>query len=340
MADNKAIGATAIKPDKKEGFAGCMEFLYNKKDGTVLGRTGKSWGLILLFYIIYYACLAGFWALMLFVFFQIRDTKDRPVHMGTSGLIGNEPGLGIRPTQSEKNIGTSVIYLYKNKDLNGKKDLYKQYLKDDSNLGYASRLEEFFLKYRGETCPDMDCDKECKKKCKSEKAVTCEGNKTNTDVYDVNGQKFCNFETSTLDTCEVWPYGYDGKDLKPCVFLKLNRIFEFKPTDYTGGDTLPQGKKNVELNGPYVECKGEFPADKDYFTTNPFKYFPTEQTFPIKYFPMMSKEQDQSPLVALQFPKLPVGRMIQVICKAYYGAIKHEKKTKKGLVQFQLFVVE
>jgi len=336
MADNKAIGATAIKPEKKEGFAGCMEFLYNKKDGTVMGRTGKSWGLILLFYIIYYACLAGFWALMLFVFFQVRDTTNTPVYMGTDGLIGNEPGLGIRPTQSEKNIGNSVIYLYTKKKLESG---IKRNVKDNSNLGYASRLEEFFLKYTGDECKCKEEDRDCKKKCKSKRAVECEGTKTNKDVYDKVGQKFCNFNTTTLDDCENWPYGY-GNDLKPCVFLKLNRIFNFMPTDYAGKETIQKGKEKVAKNGPYVKCEGEFPADKDYVTNKTVTYFPSEQTFPIKYFPMMSKEQDQSPLVALQFSKLPVGRMIQVICKAYYGEIEHSKKTKKGLVQFQLFVVE
>jgi len=336
MADNKAIGATAIKPEKKEGFAGCMEFLYNKKDGTVMGRTGKSWGLILLFYIIYYACLAGFWALMLFVFFQVRDTTNTPVYMGTDGLIGNEPGLGIRPTQSEKNIGNSVIYLYTKKKLESG---IKRNVKDNSNLGYASRLEEFFLKYNGDTCPKTDCDRDCKKKCKSDKAVKCPGKAiNNAEAFNLTGaakESFCNFDLTTLGNCAKWPYGY-GHVLEPCVFLKLNRILAFDPQPYTGGPL-------DGTNGPYVVCEGEFPADKDFLTKEKMTYSPKDQTFPLKYYPMMTKEQDQTAVVAIQFSKLPVGRMIQVICKAYYatkekGNIVHEKKTKKGLVQFQLFV--
>jgi len=335
MADNKAIGATAIKPDKKEGFAGCMEFLYNKKDGTVLGRTGKSWGLILLFYIIYYACLAGFWALMLFVFFQIRDTENSPVYTGAQGgLIGSEPGLGIRPTQAEDNIGSSVIYL---KQLKEELDQSKPNLKDKSNLGYASRLKEFFLKYDGDDCK-TDCDKDCKKTCKSLKAVDCPGKATdNRDAFFNQTGSFCNFNLATIKNCKDWPYGY-GPDLKPCVFLKLNRMLDFDPKPYSGGPLDGE-------NGPYVVCDGEFPADEDYFTKNKITYFPN-QTFPLMYYPMMTKEQDQTALVALQFSNLPVGRMIQVICKVYYATMKdgkpanieHKKKIKKGLVQFQLFV--
>merc|ERR1712038_192378 len=54
-----AIGATAIKPDTKEGFAGFLEFLFNKKTGEVLGRSAKSWAQITLFYIVTPTTLAS-----------------------------------------------------------------------------------------------------------------------------------------------------------------------------------------------------------------------------------------------------------------------------------------
>jgi hypothetical protein len=42
-----------------------------------MGRTPLSWGLITIFYIIYYTILALFWALMIFVFMQtLTDGRE------------------------------------------------------------------------------------------------------------------------------------------------------------------------------------------------------------------------------------------------------------------------
>ena len=43
--------------------------IYNPETGKIFTRTPKSWLLITVFYLIYYSCLAGFWAAMLNIFF-------------------------------------------------------------------------------------------------------------------------------------------------------------------------------------------------------------------------------------------------------------------------------
>ena len=157
-----ALGATALKPETKEGFAGFLEFLYNKKKGTVLGRTGKSWALITIFYIIYYSCLAGFWAAMLSVFLTTIE-DDRPKLMGADSRIGDKPGIGFRPSQSPESVGSTIIYLNNKWSLDASE-------KDEFNMGYAFRLKEFFKKY------DEN---------KSDKAVDCPEEKANqvTDLF-------------------------------------------------------------------------------------------------------------------------------------------------------------
>ena len=90
-------------------------------------------------------------------------------------------------------------------------------------------------------------------------------------------------------------------------------------------------------NKPFVDCQGEYSADKEALDGK-MKYFPNDQSISMKFFPMKTKNQDQNALVALKINDLPSGQLVQVICKVYYKGVKHEKKTKSGLVQFQLFV--
>jgi len=325
------VGATAMKPDTKEGMAGFLEFLYNRKNGTVMGRTGKSWALITAFYIVYYSCLAGFWAAMLAVFWTTLD-MDRPKWVAGNGLIGERPGIGVRPSQSPDNVGSSVMYLRSDwTPQAGVRDKL-----DNNNLGYATRLEEFFKRYQ-------PCKGEEKEICKSPKAVDCEGGKGNAQA--AKDGNFCHFSpTDSLGDCASWPYGY-GTPLKPCVFLKLNRIYNLTLTALESSAELEEGsstelKEFVDAQDPkepFVWCEGEYPADRD-LLAGKMEYFPTKQAFPLKFFPMLTKAQDQNTMVALQFSDLPVGRMVQLICKVYYKGVVHEKKTKSGLVQFQLFV--
>ena len=74
MATNM-LGVTAIKPVERHGMEAVKFFLYDRETGAVMGRTPKSWALIILFYTVYYICLAAFWAAMIMVFFQTIDDK-------------------------------------------------------------------------------------------------------------------------------------------------------------------------------------------------------------------------------------------------------------------------
>merc|ERR1712150_395432 len=61
---------------------------------------------------------------------------------------------------------------------------------------------------------------------------------------------------------------------------------------------------------------------------------------PLKYFPYDKYRKDgkENPLVAIQFKDLdPLkGRLLHVICKAYYDGVIHSKKDKAGLVKFNV----
>merc|ERR1712156_884888 len=75
-----------------------------------------------------------------------------------------------------------------------------------------------------------------------------------------------------LGPCGVRPYGYDQG--KPCVYLKLNKIYGVKNEIFPDAikDVVVEGKKipdelvnviNLEPDKDqvWVECHGEYPAD-------------------------------------------------------------------------------
>ena len=79
MAENKpmVLGGTAIKPKERHGWEAIRYIIHNPETGEFFTRTPKSWLLITGFYIIYYSCLAGFWAAMLNIFF-LTLTDEAP----------------------------------------------------------------------------------------------------------------------------------------------------------------------------------------------------------------------------------------------------------------------
>jgi len=121
MADNKpaVLGGTAIKPKERHGWEAVRYLIHNPETGEYLTRTPKSWALIIVFYLIYYSCLAGFWAAMLNIFF-LTIPDHEPKWKTTTSLICDKnwenprcgPGLGMRPKQPSETIDSSMIQFY------------------------------------------------------------------------------------------------------------------------------------------------------------------------------------------------------------------------------------
>jgi len=133
---------------KKPEELSFLQFLYNDSTGEVLGRSASSWIKIIVFYIIYYACLAGFFTLMLLVFFQTLDDR-KPTWQNEDGLIGSNPGMGFRPRPDEDHIESTLIW-FRHGTINGNWDKW------------VERLGDFVKDYENETDyrgrhPQDDC---------------------------------------------------------------------------------------------------------------------------------------------------------------------------------------
>ncbi|XP_071480227.1 sodium/potassium-transporting ATPase subunit beta-1-like [Diadema antillarum] len=78
---------------------GFLKFLWNSETKEFLGRGGKSWGQISLFYFCFYTCLAAFWACMLLIFMQTVD-YSRPKWVS----YVSTPSLVVTPSELEERI--------------------------------------------------------------------------------------------------------------------------------------------------------------------------------------------------------------------------------------------
>ncbi|XP_030630363.1 sodium/potassium-transporting ATPase subunit beta-3a [Chanos chanos] len=92
------------KPEEeKEPQTSWKDFLYNPRTGEFVGRTASSWGLILLFYVVFYAFLAAMFSFTMWVMLQTLDEntpryRDR---VPTPGLVITPKSLDIVYSMSD-----------------------------------------------------------------------------------------------------------------------------------------------------------------------------------------------------------------------------------------------
>ena len=121
----------------------------------------------------------------------------------------------------------------------------------------------------------------------------------------------CRFDPSTLGDCQNFPHSFEmtngERNINPCVFLKLNKIWGWKPrpVDVDGPvfevmtDQLREAIWTTkDKNQVWFDCRGRFAADREALNIT---YFPSSQGIPIdKYFPYEGGMYEP-PLVAVKF---------------------------------------
>ena len=229
------------------------------------------------------------------------------------------PGIGFQPLNRESRIDSNTFvlqYVDDNRvvsEANGEGDL---------NIDYARRAELFLEVYMN----DVDY-------------------KLNYTRFDLDQE---------LGDCGTFPYGFVNGDqpIKPCIFLKFNKIWEWDPkpiddTDFTENSNWPSTFKDhfdslPDQNQIFVDCQGRYSADQEAMKVG-MTYVPSTQGFPAKYFPYKgNKEAYHPPLVAVQFHTSRmedyIGQLIHIECRAYYKGVVHNQETKTGKVQFEVLL--
>ncbi|XP_047987248.1 sodium/potassium-transporting ATPase subunit beta-2 [Leguminivora glycinivorella] len=320
MADKtKVTEQYYAPPPDLGGWESFRIFLWNSETGQFLGRTGSSWAKILLFYVIFYACLVGFFAGLLAVFYQTLDMKV-PKWQLDSSIIGSNPGLGFRPMPDSANVESTLIY-YRAND-------------KGSVLKWAKVIDDFLQTYRRKGSGSGEVPG-------AENRVPCSFNSG-----PLGEKQVCDVPVDDFHPCTP-ANQYNYELAAPCVFLKLNKIFNWKPNLYNTTEDLPGNmpedlrqhiKSNAgknEANMVWVSCEGENPADVE--NIGPIQYLP-RRGFPAYYYPFTNKDGYLSPLVAVLFEKPRTGVLINIECKAWAKNIFYDRYERRGSVHFELMV--
>jgi len=341
MADKQtALGGTAIKPAgwDRTGFEAFQYMIWNPDTGEILTRTPASWFKIIVFYCIYYTCLTGFWLGCMYIFFTTIPL-DHPRWMLDESIIGTNPGVGLRPVNTDELIDSSM-FIVKVADT----DTAPTPPGDgegNKNIDYAIRAQKYLEKYENITG-----------------LRNCDG--ADTEFTD---SRSCIFDLALLGECEKFPYGYvaneDNAELdvsryaEPCIFVKFNKIMGWKPKPIKSDNmtqTLADSKydkmspklKNIIVKSSnrdfvWIDCFGRYAADKEAFKVD---FFPENQGIPAKYFPYNGGNY-HAPLVAIKLRenKAAWGQLQHIECRAWFDGVEHVTKDKVGLVQFEVHLL-
>jgi sodium/potassium-transporting ATPase subunit beta len=292
------------KPTIKQRLSSFGTFLYDSSKGTVLGRGPRSWCEITTFYVIFFACLAGFFAATMAGFYQTIDEKQ-PRLQGESSLLRANPGMGYEPMPD---IDTTLIYAR---------------MPQTDNKEYVKSINKVLQSYKAENLDNVDCTGEMN--VRLDEKVACAVD------YD-NLTRGCNEENA-----------YGMAEGKPCILLKLNRIYDWVPRVWTeeefksANPVADSFKANYTADKIWIDCHGENPADNDNLGLDDVEYFP-QQGFPLAYYPYKNQKDYRSPLVFVKFNGVAHHLALMIECKALAKNIAVDRSEKEGGVHFELLV--
>jgi len=338
MAQGKAKISSKSKshPTKGQGFG---TFIYNSEEGTVFGRTAASWIKIIIFYIIFYACLAGFFCLNFYIFSRTLNDQS-PKWTLSESLIGSNPGIGFRPMpDQDANAESTLIWFRSDSEV-------------DSKFWY-SQLKTVVEKT--EVPPNTPGVIDC-----------------NYNGKGASEKEACRVDMSGLSKCNINnKFGY--RDGTPCVLIKLNKIYNWKPEPFgltkdgkfdniklnedlkekVENDGMPEDlseyiKREVKNNGGneasilntvWISCNGENVGDQENIPNGHIYYYP-KRGIPGYYFPYMNQKHYKSPFIMVHLDIPPTSRhvLINIECRAWAKNVKYERQFRLGSVHFEVMV--
>ncbi|KAL0273905.1 UNVERIFIED_CONTAM: hypothetical protein PYX00_006472 [Menopon gallinae] len=298
------------KPEDLSWWQSFKREIYNKETHAVFGRTAKSWGGILTFYAVFFSALSALFSICMYGLMSTLS-PDEPRYQLKESLIGTNPGLGFRPYSGDVEKHGSLIWYNASDEGNVKQ--------------WTSVLDKFLEDYHDSK--------------HRENRVICDF-----DRPPAPG-KVCDVSLSDFAPCTK-ENGYAYNQSAPCIFIKLNRIFNWVPEFYEQPEDLPEDmdedlKQHIkerpvgERNVVWISCYGENPHDKE--SLGEVNYYPY-RGFPGYYHPFRNTPGYLSPLVAVQFVRPKPHVLINIECRAWAKNIEYKRtlQNREGSVHFEL----
>ncbi|KAG6452979.1 sodium/potassium-transporting ATPase subunit beta-2-like [Manduca sexta] len=292
------------RPPQRPFFQRIRYAIWNPEERTFLGRTGRRWGVIGMIYLVMYICIIIFFSICMCGLLATMDDRI-PYFTLADSIIGDNPGMGHRPLIYQEG---ALIWYNADNITHIKK--------------YTDNIDEFLAQYENKT-------------------LLPNGGVNQRDCGDVKPprEEVCSFNTSQFGPCsKEFGYGYAAKT--PCLIIKLNRLFDWKPQFYENPGAIPPEmppdlqefiKNNAtaqQLRSVWVSCQGERPADVE--ALGPLKYWPYPGV-PETYFPYDNTPGYLSPLVAVQLLKPTLHQIINIRCRAWARNIIYTESLKERL---------
>ncbi|KAJ9595666.1 hypothetical protein L9F63_013132, partial [Diploptera punctata] len=274
---------------------------------------------VFIFYLIFFSALAILFAICMKGMLLTIDER-RPTYLLDSSIIGSSPGLGFRPMTDISNPGALIWY---------------QAANETNYMHWVRQLESFLEPYK--------------------ETHKLPGGGKNQQLCDYDRTpdpgKVCAFDVKPLSPCTS-EFGYGYNKSAPCVFIKLNKIYDWVADYYRTPKELPEdmpldlkehindiylSNKTEQMNQIWVSCKGEHPADRQHI--GPIKYYPG-RGFPGYYYPYQNIDGYLSPLIAVMLERPELNVHINIECRAWAKNIAYSNQDghREGSVHFELMI--
>jgi len=328
-----------------------QNYFYDPKRRELLGRTIPSWIKLVLFYFLFTAILAMLWGLCMGVFFQTLDFYIPKLIQET-----RNPGLGFRPAgglgfnndngyNSAPSVYSSLIWFRHGASGNW------QQLKSNLDV-FLTQYEPGYFASQGSSLTKCGFENDPLRRKQLLDGGTidesCEFNKE--WLSDQGADYKCISEED---------FGY--RHGKPCILLKMNKIYDWQPVPYTYDQILnhtvmpsklkldikkiwdekcaPRGFQPEDkcpwMNMAWLHCDGENYADME--NIGPVTYTPF-RGFPGYYYPYRNQRGYLSPIVMVQLKSPEPGVLMNIECTVWAQNIQHDRIKRRGLTHFELIM--